>query len=54
MSYKRIPDLPLSWSFDELMNLPLFMIHHIYEMLDEFIEADKQRNNAISNQNGMR
>ncbi len=43
MSYKRIPELPFPWSFEELMDLPMFMINHIYEMLDEFIEQDKQK-----------
>ncbi len=52
MSYKRVPDLPFSWSYEELMSLPLFMIHHIYEMLDEFIETDKQKYNTVTNQMG--
>ncbi|MHA1691910.1 MAG: hypothetical protein ACTSU7_09780 [Candidatus Heimdallarchaeaceae archaeon] len=43
MSYKRITELPFPWSFKELMDLPIFMINHIYEMLDEFIEQDKQK-----------
>jgi hypothetical protein len=47
MMYKRIPDLSFDWSYEELMNLPLFMIHHIYETLDEFIEEMKQRANSI-------
>ncbi len=48
MSYKRVPDLPFPWSYEDLMDLPLFMIYHVYEMLDEFIEEDKQRFAAIS------
>ncbi len=53
MSYKRVPDLPFPWSYEELMQLPLFMIYHVYEMLDEFIELDKQQYNIISNKLGM-
>ncbi len=49
MSYKRVPDMPFPWSYEDLMALPLYMIHHIYEMLDEFIEEDKQKYNAMSN-----
>ncbi len=49
MSYKRVPELPFAWSFNELMDLPLFMINHIYETLDEFLEEDKQKFNTITN-----
>ncbi len=48
MSYKRIPDLPFPWSYEDLMKLPIFMIHHIYETLDEFIEIDKQKYDTMS------
>lgn len=46
MSYKRISDIPFPWEYQNLMNLPLFMIEHIYQMLDQYIEQDKQRANA--------
>jgi len=52
MSYKRVPDLAFPWSYKELMALPLFMIYHIYEMQDEFIEIDKQKYNSMSTQYG--
>ncbi len=48
MSYKRAPDLPFPWSYSELLSLPVFMIQHIYEILDEFLEEDKQKYDAIS------
>lgn len=53
MSYKRAPDLPFPWSYEELMDLPLYMIYHIYEMLDEFLEIDKQKYNNVSTNLGM-
>ncbi len=52
MSYKRIPELAFDWKYDELMEMPLFMIHHIYEILDEFVEADKLKHNAMKSNFG--
>ncbi len=52
MSYKRVQDIAFPWSYEELLSMPLFMIYHIYEMLDEFIEIDKQKQNAASSSFG--
>ena len=52
MIYKRTPDSTFPWNYEDLMNLPLFMINHIYETLDEFIEEDKQNYNTMKNKMG--
>ncbi len=49
MTYKRLPDIPFPWDYKELINLPLFMIEHIYHIMDTYIEQDKQRVNASQN-----
>jgi len=48
MIYKRMPDLHFDWSYEELMDLPLFMIDHIYEVLDGFVEEDRKRYQNVS------
>jgi hypothetical protein len=48
MLYKKATEVAFDWKFEDLMNLPIFMIHHIYEVLDEFIEEDKKRYQSIS------
>ncbi len=48
MAYKRIPDLAFAWEYEDLMKLPLFMIFHIYSILDEFIEEDKKKYSSMS------
>jgi hypothetical protein len=50
MNYSRVPDLPFSWSYEELQSLPLFMREHIYKILDEFIEQEKQNKAKMKNQ----
>ncbi len=48
MSYKRIPELPFPWGYEELLSLPLYMINHIYRTLDDFLEEDKQKYKNMS------
>lgn len=43
MLYKRLPEIPFPWEFENLMKLPLFMREEIYSQLDEFIEEEKKR-----------
>jgi hypothetical protein len=50
MTYKRVKDLAFDWQYEELMELPLYMIYHIYQVLDEFLEEDKKRYQALANQ----
>jgi hypothetical protein len=47
--YKRAKDLAFDWEYEDLMNLPLYMIYHIYQVLDEFVEEDKKRHQTMIN-----
>jgi len=47
MIYKRLPDIEFPWSYDELLDLPLFMKDHVYKVLDEFIEDEKLKRNNL-------
>jgi hypothetical protein len=42
MSYKRVQELGFSWSYEELLALPVFIREEIYRTLDEFLEEEKQ------------
>jgi len=49
MIYKRLPDIDFPWSYENLLDLPIFMKEHIYKILDEFIEEEKTKMNSLKN-----
>ncbi len=48
MSYKNSQDIAFPWDYDDLMKLPLFMIEHIYQMMDQQLEENKKRYDAFN------
>jgi hypothetical protein len=52
MYYKARSDLPLAWSFQDLLKLPIFMKEEIYSVLDEIAkERDKQMGSLVNGLN---
>jgi len=43
MLYSSLPGIIFPWTYNDLIELPLFMIHHIYFKLDEDIEREKKK-----------
>jgi len=48
MTYSRIPDIEMPWTYKELMALPIFMKEEVYKMMNEFIEEKKKQQQALN------
>lgn len=47
--YKRVRDVPLPWTYEDIMDLPVFMKEQIYKNMDEFIEEENKALAAAQN-----
>jgi hypothetical protein len=43
MVYSDLPNINFPWTYNELIDMPLFSIEAIYKKLDERIEREKQK-----------
>jgi hypothetical protein len=43
MVYSDLPNINFPWTYNELIDMPLFSIEVIYKKLDERIEREKQK-----------
>ena len=49
MLYKRLKDIEFPWTYNELMDLPIFMKEEAYKNMDEFIEEENKMLKKLQN-----
>ncbi len=49
MFFKSIEQLNFSWTYNELIELPIFMSETIYDKAEKDIEKIKQKNQILKN-----
>ncbi len=50
MLYSRLKDIKFSWTYDQIMSVPIFMKEQIYQTMDEFIEEENKAIKAMNEQ----